>query len=64
MILFAVKFTERAIIDFGDPNGTIRLYYLLNNINNYVLPEVGFVSLNIIIGLDSPNTLPALTMMV
>ena len=23
MILFAVKFPERAIVDFGDPNGTI-----------------------------------------
>ena len=63
MILFVVKFIERAIIDFGDPNGTIRLYYL-NNINNYILPEVGFVSSNIITGLDSPNTLPALTVMI
>ena len=56
MILFDVKFTERALIDFGDPNRTITLYYL-NIINNYILPEVGFVSPNIIIGLDSPNTL-------
>ena len=62
--MFAAKFIERAIIDFGDPNGTIKLYYLLNNINNYVLPEVGFVSLNIITGLDTPNTLPALTVMI
>ena len=58
MILFAVKFTERGIIDFGDPNGTIWLYYL-NNINKDVLPEVGFVSSNIITGLHSSSTLPA-----
>ena len=63
MILFAAKFTERAIIDFGDPNGTRRIY-LINIINKYLLPEVGFVSLNIITGLDSPSTLPALTVMI
>ena len=51
-----------AIIDFGDSNGTIWLYYL-NNINKYLLPEVGFVSANNITGLDSPSTLPALTVM-
>ena len=62
MILFAVKFTERVLIDFGDPNGTIKLYYS-NNINKYFLPEVGFVSPNIITGLDIPNTLPVLTVM-
>ena len=64
MILFAVKFTERAIIDFGDPNGSRRLYYLINNINKYILPEVDFVSINFVIGLDSPNTLPALTVII
>ena len=64
MILFAVKFIERAIIDFGDPDGTISLYYLIININKYILPEAGFVSSNVIIGLDTPNTLPALTVMV
>ena len=63
MILFVLKFTERAIIDFGDPNGTIRLYYL-SSINNYLLPEVGFISINFLIGLDSPNTLPAFTVMI
>ena len=64
MILFAVKFTERAIIDFGDPNGTIRLYFLNININNYILHKVGFVSSTIITRLDCPNTLPDLTVMI